>query len=211
MIDKHVNTQKAKDGTWYDESGTAIPYNRTTAAERIMERHSASILKEAMYLNKRMSTFKNVIREKCQEAHDAYMEELKVEKETKGNFTWYNFDRSIKIEININEPIVFDDMTITAAKTKFDEFLDKNITSKNEFVKEMIIDAFETQRTGKLDTKNIMKLMRYEKKISEPLFSEACSLVNQAIRRPKSKTYFRVSVKDSDGGYQNVDLNFSSI
>lgn len=211
MKTETVIQQKAKDGLWADETGQKIPYNRITPAERLMERHSWKILKGALDLNKRLAAFKDQIRELCQEAHDAYMKEQNVTRETKGNFTWFNFNRTIKVEINVNEPIQFDDMTITAAKAKFDEFLEENITSKNEFVKEMIIDAFETQRTGQLDVKSVMRTIRYENKVNDPLFSEAAALVNQAIRRPKSKSYFRVSVKNTDGGYDNIDLNFSSI
>ncbi|MBK5213400.1 MAG: DUF3164 family protein [Flavobacteriaceae bacterium] len=203
--------QKAKDGMWTDESGVQIPYNRITSVERLMERHSWKILKGAQDINKRLADFKDMIRELCQEAHDAFMKEQKIERETKGNFSWFNFNRSIKVEITVNEPIQFDDMTITAAKAKFDEFLNDNITSKNEFVKAMIIDAFETQRNGQLDTKAVMKITRYEKRINDTKFSEAVDLINSSIRRPKSKSYFRVSVKNEEGGYDNIDLNFSSI
>jgi hypothetical protein len=211
MKPETVIQQKAKDGLWADESGQQIPYSRITSAERLMERHSWKILKGALDINKRLTEFKDMIRELCQEAHDAFMAEQNITRETKGNFTWFNFNRSIKVEINVNEPIQFDDMTITAAKAKFDEFLEENITSKNEFVKAMIIDAFETQRNGQLDTKAVMKITRYEKRINDPKFSEAVELINSAIRRPKSKSYFRVSVKNEEGGYDNIDLNFSSI
>lgn len=203
--------QKAKDGTWTDETGTTVPYNRTTRAERIMEKNAAKILKEAENLNGRLSAFKDQVRDLCQEAYDAFMKEKDVQKETKGNFTWYNFNRTIKIEVSINERIEFDDLTIEAAKAKFDVFLEDNITSKNAFAKQMVIDAFETQRNNKLDTKRVLQLTRYEKKINDPLFSEAVDLINQAIRRPDSKTYFRVWKMTGDGKYRNIDLNFSSL
>lgn len=206
-----VIQQKSKDATWYDEAGTAIPYNRTTKAERLMERYSAKILKEAEFVNNRLAIFKEDVRKMCQQAYDAFMDEKEITRETKGNFTWYNFNRTIKIDVAINERIEFDDLTIEAAKAKFDEFLEENITSKNEFAKQMVIDAFETQRNNKLDTKRVMQLTRYEKKINDPLFSEAVALINEAIRRPESKTYFRVWKKGIDGSYENVDLNFSSL
>ena len=75
----------------------------------------------------------------------------------------------------------------------------------------MVINAFETQRKGNLDVKSVMNLTRYESKVKDPLFSEAVALINSAIRRPKTKTYFRVWQKNSNGEYQNVDLNISSI
>jgi len=208
---KTVTTYKSSDKEWMDESGTSIPYNRTTKAERLMERSSARILKSALSVNKQLKAFKDMVRDLSNEAYEAFMEEKSSNRVTKGNFTWFNFNRSIKIEVSVNEPIQFDDLTIAAAKEKFDQFLDENVQSKNEFVKQMINDAFETQRAGKLDVKQVMGLTRYQNKINDPLFSEAVALITEAIRRPKSKTYFRVWLKDEAGEYQNVELNLSSI
>lgn len=210
-MENAVTVHNSKCTFWKDESGVEIPYNRTTKAERLMERHSAKILRDALVVNKRLAEFKDLIRELSQQAYEAFMEEKQSNKETKGNFTWYNFDRSIKIEVSINEPIQFDDLTIKAAKEKFDAFMNANLSSKNEFVKQMIIDAFQTQRSGQLDTKRVMNLTRYERKINDPDFSRAVELINESIRRPKSKTYFRVWQKDASGEYQNIELNLSSI
>jgi predicted regulator of Ras-like GTPase activity (Roadblock/LC7/MglB family) len=205
---KQTSTQKF----WEDEAGTQIPYNRTTAVERLMEIQSDKLLSKAAKIHEKLAAFKTEVAEICQQVYDAFIEERQMKVDgKKGNFTWYNFDRSIKIEVSVNEKIEFDDLVIKAAKEKFDQFLEDNITSKNEFAKEMIIDAFETQRTGKLDTKRVMQLTRYEKKINDALFSEAVALINESIRRPQSKTYFRIWAKDEAGEFQNVDLNFSSI
>lgn len=206
-----ARTFKSTDSEWVDESGTSIPYNRITKAERLMERSSARIVKQALLISLKLENFKDLIRDLSQEAYDAFMDEKTSTRKSKGNFTWFNFDRSIKIEVSVNEPIQFDDLTIQAAKEKLDQFLDENIQSKNEFAKEMVLDAFETQRSGSLDTKKVMNLTRYESKVNDPLFSEAVALINQAIRRPKTKTYFRVWLKDDAGEYQNIELNLSSI
>lgn len=206
-----ATTHLVKDKEWMDEAGIHIPVNRITKAERLMERSSAKLLKEALTINERLAVFKDTIRDLSQEVYDAYMDEKTTNRKTKGNFTWFNFNRSIKIEVSVNQPIQFDELAITKAKQKFDTFLDANITSKNVFVKEMVINAFETQRKGNLDVKSVMNLTRYESKVKDPLFSEAVALINSAIRRPKTKTYFRVWQKNSNGEYQNVDLNISSI
>lgn len=206
-----VTTYKAKDQLWVDEAGTSIPYNRTTKVERLMERSSAKILREALAVNKKLVVFRDTIEELSMEAYDAFMKSKDSKKESKGNFTWYNFNRSIKIEVAISEAIQFDDLTIELAKEKFDAFLEANVTSKNDFVKPMILDAFKTQRNANLDTKRVLGLMRHESKINNALFSEAVKLIQESIRRPKSKTYYRVWVKDEAGQYSNVELNLSSI
>jgi hypothetical protein len=76
----------------------------------------------------------------------------------------------------------------------------------------MILDAFETQRSNQLDTKRVLALSRYESKIKNKLFSEAVKLISESIRRPNSKSYYRIWVKDeTTGAFENVELNLSSL
>lgn len=204
-------TQKPKDPKWIDENGQAIPVNRITKSEKLMEAKSASIVKSAVSINAQLSAFKQNLRAICEEVEKASMAENGVVKEnSKGNLTWYNFDRSIKIERSVSEPMKFDELTISAAKSKLDEFLSEAIESKFDFAKEMILTAFETTK-GQLDPKKITPLTRYESKVNHPLFSEACKLIQQALRRPDSKTYYRIWTKDEDGKYEAIELNFSNI
>ena len=202
--------QTTKQQTWVDEAGGQIPVNRLTKLEISQEKEAAKVLKHAENLSEALASFKEYVRAICEKVYADFMEAKEVKTNTKGNFTWYNFDRSIKIEVSINDRIEFDDLTMKACKAKFDEFLTENITEKQDFVKELINDAFSTSR-GKLDAKKVMGLLKYRNKIKDVLFQEAIDLLEQSIRRPDSKTYFRVWKKAGDGSYQNIDLNFSSI
>lgn len=203
-------TQKTSNKIWSDESGMQIPSSRTTKLERLMERKSGKLLKEAVKVNKQLSVLKEQVQEVCQEVYDLFMEEHNNNKDRKGNFTWYNFDRSIKIQSRVSERIEFDDLSIIACKDKLDDFLSANVESKDEFIKQLVLDAFETSR-GKLDAKKVMSLLKYKSRIKTALFQEALELLESGIRRPDSKTYFQIWAKDSSGEYQNIDLNFSSI
>lgn len=204
-------TQKTSDQNWIDENGQSIPVKRITKCEKLMESKSTSLLKGAKSINQHLIGFKKDIKMICEEVEKASLLENGVVKEnSKGNLTWYNFDRSIKVERSVSEPMKFDELTISAAKAKLDEFLNEAIESKFDFAKDMILTAFETTK-GQLDPKKITPLTRYESKVNHPLFSEACKLIQQALRRPDSKTYYRIWQKDEEGKYQAVELNFSNI
>lgn len=206
---RKIEKQKSTEQYWKDEKGILCLYNRTTKSERLMEAQSYKLAKEALKLNQELSAFKKYVKEVCQEVYDTYMAEREVT-QTKGNFTWYNYDRSIRVEVSINERIEFDDLGITACKAKLHDFLQENVESKDAFIKDMVMDAFETSR-GKLDAKKVMSLLRYRSKIKNQLFQDALNLLEESIRRPESKTYFRVSTRNDDGKYDVIDLNFSSI
>jgi len=202
--------QTSKQEKWKDESKMEVPYKRISKAERLMEIKSHSLLTEAKGINSGLQDFKNRIKAICEEVYSAFMLENNVKSNSKGNFTWYNFDRTIKVEVAISEPVKFDDMAIQASKEKLDEFLESAVDSKIDFVKDLIKDAFSTSN-GKLDAKRVLGLLRYKSRVTSPLFLEAMDLIEKGIRRPESKTYFRIWEKDTDGKYQAIELNFSNI
>jgi hypothetical protein len=202
--------QKSNQEFWIDESGNKVPYSRTTKTERLMERTAAKLLKDAKQLNEKLKQYKEAFAEACNAVYQSFLQEKEISTDRKGNFTWYNFDRSIKIELSINERVTFDDLLITSAREKLNMFLTDNVSGKTEFIKEMVIDAFKTSK-GQLDSKKIMNLLKYKGKIKDKLFQSAMEDIESSIRRPSSRKYFRISERQPDGEYKAIDLNFSSI
>lgn len=202
---------------WVDENGLVIPPARVTPLEKKIERYAHKLLRDAERINKLLTEYKEEIATKAQEVWYESLLNSGLNDEAiarhKGNHTFYNFDRSIKIETSITERIDFDDALMAAAKEKFDEFLSQNTSGTDEMIRQLIMDAFSTYR-GKLDAKKIMNLVRYKSKINErryPNFHAAVALIEKSIRRPDSRRYFRIWKKNEAGEYENIDLNFSSI
>lgn len=202
---------------WIDETGLELPAARILPIEKLREKAADTLLKKAEIVQKRLVAMKGEFEEKCNEVwldslRDAGADAEKIAAK-KGNHTWYNFDRSIKIERSISERIDFDDALIAAAKEKFDTFLSENTTGTDEVIRILITDAFSTTR-GQLDAKKVMSLIRHRQRIDAdkyPNIHAVVDLIEQSIRRPDSKMYFRISKRDDSGRYHNVDLNFSSI
>jgi hypothetical protein len=202
--------QKVKDKKWMDEAGLEVPVGYIATGVRMKERAASTLLKEAKSVNLKLKAFKELMNKLCDGIYAKAMDDYKVKSSNKGNFTWFNFDRSIKIEVSISDRIDFDDLAIKASKEKLDAFLSENLDSKTEFVKDLVIDAFSTTK-GKIDAKKVMSLMKYRTKIKHPLFQQALDILTQGIQKPESKTYFRIWERDTAGKYNLIDLNFSSI
>jgi hypothetical protein len=207
-----IKEQKSTDVFWIDEKGIQIPYKRTTKEERLKEKQSNKIAAAAIKIQESLLEFKKTCADACEKSYQADLKEGKAS--SKGGYTLFNFDKSIKIERSINENITFDENLIGAAKEKFDEFLKEGTEGVDEMVRALIMDAFSSNKKGKLDSKKIMGLLSYKERISEkkyPHYHEAISLIQQSIRRPDSKIYYRIWIKDDVNQYQTVDLNFSSL
>jgi hypothetical protein len=206
-----MKQQTPADKVWTDAKGTTIPYNRTTALERLQERNAHKVLAEAIKAQAALTSLKELIRSKHNEVLSALEKSADVKiKQTKGNKQWYNFDRSIMVEVDAQDRIEFDGLLITAAREKLHDYLTSKLNSDDEFVVEMVTKAFETTN-GKLDSKRVMHLVSYKSKLKAGLFQEAIALIEKSIRRTNAKEYFRVSVRQEDGSYTPVQLNFSAI
>jgi hypothetical protein len=207
-----INKQTAKDALWLNEAKQSIPYNRTTPFERKSEIALAKITKEAISINEKLSAFKDDLRLQAAELYEAFIAENggKAPGKGKGGATFFNFDRSIKVELSVNERIEFDENLITLAQDKLNELLNDGLNEAKEFVKPLVMDAFTTSK-GSLDTKRVLGLRRYSERIKDSRYAEAMAFIDKAIRRPDSKEYYRVWVLDAEGKYQDVQLNFSAI
>ncbi len=210
--------QKPKEKTWYDEKGIAVPITRVTALEKKKERYAGKLSDDAMDINAQLIEFKEELRSLSEEVYNDYMEkylkEVKAKgeepKKQKGNFTWYSFDRSVKIEVDVNDRIEFDEMIIKACQEKLNDFLSDNLTTNQEYFRDLINDAFSTSH-GKLDTRKVLGLLKHKSKIRQKKFQDAMDLLEQSIHSNSSKTYYKVSVKGENGDYKAINLNFSSI
>jgi len=206
-----INQQKSADLFWKDEANREIPYSRTTNYERSAERKLAKIAKEAVRINKSLADFKSAIKTVVTELYEVFCKENNGKiGQGKGNATFYSFDRSIKVEVAISKPPTFDENTIELAKSKLDEVLADGLNGAKDFVKPLVMDAFQTSN-GNLDHKRVLGLRRYEERIKDARYSEAMNLITKAIRNPNSKEYFRVWLRADNGEYNDVQLNFSAI
>jgi hypothetical protein len=207
-----MNISKQKPKTdWQDEAGKTMPYSSIKNSEKVYEMELFAVAKKALKVHNELEKLKAFIQASVNKCIDAFHRDYKGKKtEFKGNYTIRNFNDTIKVEVSVSNPISFDDMTIQKARETFKEFLADGVTTKDDTIKQMVLDAFETSR-GRLDVDKIMSLKRYSDRIDDPRWKKAMKLIDQAIRRPSTAKYFRVWVKDDAGKYQNITLALANV
>lgn len=212
-MNKEDYRQKSSKEFWTDEAAVQIPYNRTTKLERLLERQMYSLFIKSLKANEHLRGLKSDLAQVVSEIIETAREENAVKLNGKGNYTFYNFDRSLKVEVSVNELIRFDDLKLESAKEVLLNLVRENVKG-DDFILGLVEDAFQTSR-GRLDTRKILGLKRHTKRIKTKKiraeWEKAMTLIDESISRPDSKTYYRVWYKDEAGEYQNIDLNFSSI
>jgi hypothetical protein len=206
-----ITKQTSKDEKWKDESGTAIPYNRITAFERSSEVTLYNLAVNANRINATLTEFKAKVKKEATRLYAQFLKENGgIIGKGKGGATFFNFDRSIKVEVSVNDQIVFDENTIGLAKNEMDLLMEEGLEGAKDFIKPILMDAFSTSN-GKLDTKKVLGMKKWRSRVNHPRFDQMCEYIDKSIRIPSTKEYFRIWVRDEAGEYQNIQLNFASI
>ncbi len=192
---------------WKNHSGDTVPAAYVPTLDKERERVALKIYNKAKRLNESLQAFKELALTEADAVFDKMLADNNVDRERKGNFSITTFDKQIKIEVNVQERIDFDDQ-IQVAQAKINEFIEQKTNGIDPELTELINSAFQTNK-GRMDVKRVLSL--FNLKINHPLWKEAMELIKQSISRNSSKRYMRVWKKDKNGEYLAVELNFSSI
>lgn len=193
---------------WIDYKGQEVPAKYVPEIDKKKERIIDRYLKKSIDLNKMLIAFKQEFLCDCDNINVERMMEANIAlADRKGNYTLTSFDKSIKIEVNIQDRIEFDD-NINFAQEKIKEFLTEKTLNSDPELAEIVNTAFQTSR-GKLDNKRILGLFRL--KIQHPVWLEAMELIKKSIQTNSSTRYITIWQKNEEGSYKQIQLNFSAL
>lgn len=206
-----VKIHTKKSPLWVNAAGDAVPVKFVPETDKTREALAAGIYKEALKVESALAALHALMNTATKEVLELVKKEYELKKRNhKGNITWYNFDKSIKIEADLNDIVKWDDALMTEALTTLNEYLESSLTDTNVLIKSIVNEAFSNSK-GMIDSRKVFQLLKYENKIKDRRFLKACELIKQAQDIDKTKLYMRVWEKMNDGQYRNINLNFSSI
>lgn len=210
-----VKIHTRKDSTWTNASGEMVPYKFVPKTDQAKESMAAKIHKAALNAEATLQTLYAMMNESFQEVSKLIKDEYEIKKgkpkkSGKGSFTWFNFDRSLKVEADMNEIIKWDGALMTEALRLLNSYISANLTDANLLISELVKSAFANSK-GMIDSGKVFQILRYEDKIKNKSFQKACEIIKQAQSIDKTKLYMRVWEKSDNGEYRNIQLNFSSL
>lgn len=210
-----VNFQTKKSKVWKNATGETVPVNFVPDAALGCEILAAGAHKEAIKVEAALRTLHNYLQEASRKASEFIKDDFEIKKkrkkaDTKGNITWYNFDRSLKIETSVQDIVRWDDAMMTEALQLLNEYINSSLGDANVLIKGLVTKAFANTKGG-VDSGRVFQLLKYENQINDKRFSQACNILRQAQDIARSKSYMRVWEKMDNGEYRNINLNFSSL
>lgn len=126
---------------------------------------------------------------------------------TKGNVTLTSYDGRYKIIKAVKDQISFDER-IHIAKEMIDECIKKWSTGSRSEIRALISDAFNVDRTGRLNIGRILRLRQLE--ISDPEWKKAMDAISDSIQFLNSKSYIRFYERMGSGSYAQIALDMAT-
>lgn len=122
----------------------------------------------------------------------------------KGNITLTTYDGTYRIIRAIDEDFIFDER-LQVAKALIDECIqDWQQGSRPEIIA-LVNDAFQVDKTGKINTGRILGLRRLG--IKDDRWQQAMTAISDSLKTIGSRTYVRFYKKDSTGKYRQIDIS----
>lgn len=126
----------------------------------------------------------------------------------KGNVSLPSFDGKYKVQIAINDTVVFDER-LQIAKNLIDECIGEWSAGSAKEIMTLVNDAFQVDKEGKVSTYRVLALRRHD--FDHPKWTDAMQAIADAMQVTSTREYIRVYERDEHGKYIQIPLDFSKV
>ncbi len=203
---------KKKEATkkvWTNHKGQDVPFAYISKFDKAKETLINRQIKQADAVSQRLEKFKKEAMMEMDEMIELMYKQHGMERKTdsKGNITMYNFNKSLKIEVKVQDIIDFDDR-IQLAQTCINDFLTLKTQGADADLSTLVNSAFTTSK-GRLDKNRVLGL--FQLKIKHELWEKAMELIKESITTNNTRRYISFYKRVGDDQYKLINLNFSSL
>lgn len=200
---------KIPEGYMKDSQGRLVPKEMVKPIDLTRDELVKEIVNNALDLSKMLSEFKA----KAMDDIEAFVS-LSLEKYgvkyggKKGNITLHSFDGEYRVMVAIADLLMFDER-IKAAKELIDECIRDWTSGSKAELRVLINDAFQVDKTGKINTKRVLSLRRLD--IKDERWLRAMDAISDSIQIAGAKPYIRIYKRQTNGEYRQIDMDISAV
>ena len=192
-----------------DTHGRLVPIDLVKDIDKLRNSLVMEIVKKATELSQKLSDFKRSAMADIQAFVDISSEKYQVKVGgKKGNISLPSYNGEYKIQVAIADTLTFDER-LKAAKELIDQCIrDWSAGSRSE-LKVLINDAFDVDKTGKVNTKRILSLRKLD--ITDKRWLKAMEAISDSLQVAGSKAYIRIYKRNPQGDYNQINMDLSSL
>ena len=212
-----AKTQKAQSGlSWVLQDGQTVDKSRLFPYEVKGEKAAIKLFNMALKIQEGLKALVEEAESQIEDVRQSYLkhkgpEKLEDDNQDKG-FTFYSFNRDIKIEKIVIVTPGYKEEDVALSKGYFEDYINQFAVDSEvdiSVLKSLVLSAFTTKR-GKFDNKKLDQLLSYDN-ITDETFQKAISLLKEARFNNKPKTYYNIYFRDEEGVYVPVNLKVSGV
>ncbi|MDO5650525.1 MAG: DUF3164 family protein [Moraxella sp.] len=197
------------EGYRLNDKGHLIPVDKIKEIDKLRDETVKKLVGQAVSLQIQMRSIKEQV---FAEFHN-FIELSAQEYDTqiggkKGNVTLMSFDGKYKVQIAIQDNLVFDER-LQVAKSLIDECLREWTADSNDNIKAIIDNAFAVDKEGKINIRRVLSLRSLN--ITDDKWQKAMTAISDATQVISSKEYMRFYERDERGKYQQISLDFANL
>lgn len=192
------NTATIPSGYWQDAKGNLIPETKIKAIDKVQNDLVYRLCAMAKDQAAVLSSFKRLTADELAAFVSLSGSEYGVQiGGDKGNVTLLSFDGKYKLVRQVSDSISFGPQLL-AAKQLIDNCVHRWAQGANDNIRALVNHAFQTDKTGKINTDRVLALRQLDIKDEEWL--RAMQAIADSIQTLSSKPYVRFYERDSKTG-----------
>ncbi|AJA67345.1 Protein of unknown function DUF3164 [Myroides sp. A21] len=169
-----------------------------------------SCVEAAINLNKVIQEFKNQVHQLMDEQATLISEYGMIRSTSKGGFTISNSDNTMQLKRRRDTEPAWDERS-TKAVDLIKDFLGDAIKKRDTKMYEILMSFLQRNEKGELEYSRVMDLYSHEDKFDDPRWKEGLRLIKESFSNHLRGYGYEFKIKDKDGKWTNVLLNFSSL
>ncbi|MDD7202406.1 MAG: DUF3164 family protein [Sphaerochaetaceae bacterium] len=200
--------QKEIDGKTYyvDATGRLVPSEMVPEYDKIKDQTVECVYAKLMELRQRMLEVKADTLQTITDLKGVLETQYGVRFGDKNNMSFTTIDGRKRLRVDQNTIKSFDEK-ILVAKAKIDALIEKWSEGSNVNLVAIVKQAFELDQSGNINVARVLSLRRLA--VDDPGWKEAMDLISDSFQPVMSKQYLNMQVRQSDGRYAAIDLNFA--
>lgn len=178
--------------------------------EKERDANIRNMVKTAEVLFDKLAAFKSVASTLMDSQHKALTEYGGIRGNSKGGFSITSADGTMRVTRTRDTTPSWDERG-TKAVAMLKEFLEETAKKRDQDLFEILMGFLAKNDKGDLEYSKVMQLLQHRNTFKDPRWTEGLDLLTESYQVHLRGFGYEFSKKDSEGKWENISLNFTSI
>jgi len=174
------------------------------------DRNIKDIVRTASQLNDKLAAFKLSLAVVMEDQHEALTGYGEIRGNSKGGFSITSNDGNMRVTRTRDTEPYWDERG-TKAVAMLKEFLEETAKKRDKDLFEILMGFLAKNDKGDLEYSRVFHLLKHRNAFTDPRWTEGLNLLEESFQTNLKGYGYEVKVRGTEGKWDNVGLNFTSL